>query len=60
MGAAFTSRPYRGELDFVQMQGLLMAARAHNDDWRYWHVGDLMWAFFLVTCHLEPHEHIRL
>lgn len=37
-----------------------MEARARTDDWRYWHVGDLMWWFFMVDCHLNPQEHIRL
>ena len=55
-----TSRLYQSEDDFQQMQGLLMEARARSDDWRYWHVGELMWSFFMVTCHLNPQEHIRL
>jgi ribosomal protein S18 acetylase RimI-like enzyme len=42
------------------MQELLMAARSRTDDWRFWHVGELMWGFFMVTCHLNPREHIRL
>lgn len=37
-----------------------MAARARTDDWRYWHVGDLTWWFFMVACHLTPEDHIRL
>jgi mycothiol synthase len=42
------------------MQDLLMEARSRTDDWRYWHVGELMFAFFMVACHLNPQEHIRL
>ena len=42
------------------MQNLLMAARSQTDDWRYAHVGDLNWWFFMVLCHLDPHEHVRL
>lgn len=42
------------------MQGLLMEARSHAGDWRYWHVGDLMWVFFILACHLNPQEHFRL
>jgi mycothiol synthase len=60
MRPAFTSRQYAGEDDLPQMQRLLMDARSRADDWRYWHIGDLMWAFFLVTRHLEPRDHIRL
>lgn len=42
------------------MQGMLMEARSQTADWRYWHVGDLAWAFFMVACHLNPQESIRL
>jgi len=59
-GRSLTSRLYETEQDLRQMQGLLMEARSRTDDWRYWHVGDLMWWFFIVTCHLNPQEHIRL
>ena len=54
------SRPYETEDDLRQMQGLLMEARSRTDDWRYPHVGDLMWWFFMVLCHLTPQEYIRL
>jgi len=37
-----------------------MAARAAADDWRYAHVGELAFTFFMVACHLTPQEHIRL
>lgn len=57
---AWVSRPYAGERDLEQMQALLMEARSRTDDWRYWHVGDLMWWFFMVACHLTPEDHIRL
>jgi ribosomal protein S18 acetylase RimI-like enzyme len=59
-GRAWTSRCYETEHDFQQMQELLMAARARTDDWRYPHVGDLAFGFFMVACHLDPHDHIRL
>jgi len=55
-----TSRPYESERDLEQMQVLLIEARSRTDDWRYWHVGELMFAFFMVACHLNPQEHIRL
>jgi ribosomal protein S18 acetylase RimI-like enzyme len=54
------TRPYESERDLQEMQGLLMAARARTGDWRYPHVGDLMWTFFILACHLDPREHIRL
>jgi mycothiol synthase len=57
---SWTSRPYESERDLVQMQDLLMEARSRTDDWRYWHVGELLFAFFMVACHLYPQEHIRL
>jgi GNAT superfamily N-acetyltransferase len=55
-----TSRLYETEHDLQQMQGLLMEARSRTNDWRYWHVGELMWGYFMVLCHLNPQEHIRL
>jgi ribosomal protein S18 acetylase RimI-like enzyme len=57
---SLTSRPYKSERDLLQMHDLLMAARARTNDWRYCHVGELAWGFFMVACHLNPREHIRL
>ncbi len=37
-----------------------MEGRSRTDNWHYWHVGELMFAFFIVDCHLNPQEHIRL
>jgi hypothetical protein len=37
-----------------------MEARSRTDDWHYWHVGELVWGFFMVACHLNPQEQIRL
>jgi len=59
-GGSLTSRFYETEYDLQQMQGLLMEARSRTDDWHYFHVGELMWGFFMVTCHLNLREHIRL
>jgi len=56
----WTSRLYQTESDFEQMQGLLVEARSLTDDWRYPHIGDLVFGFFMVACHLNPKEHIRL
>ncbi len=55
-----TSRLYGTEDDLRQMQDMLMAARAQTSDWRYAHVGELMWEFFMVACHLNLREYIRL
>src|SRR5512139_10415 len=55
-----TSRLYRSEDDFLQMQAMLMEGRAQTDDWHYPHIGDLIFWFFMVLCHLEPREFIRL
>jgi mycothiol synthase len=57
---SLTSRCYETERDLQQMQELLMEARSCTNDWRYWHVGELMFGFFMVACHLNPQEHIRL
>jgi hypothetical protein len=55
-----TSRFYETEQDFQQMQGLLMEARSRTDDWHYMHIGELTFRFFMVFCHLNPQQHIRL
>jgi hypothetical protein len=57
---SLTSRLYETEHDLQQMQDLLMEARSHTDDWHYAHVGDLLFGFFMVACHLNPKEYIRL
>jgi ribosomal protein S18 acetylase RimI-like enzyme len=59
-GTSLTSREYRTEADLHQMLDLLMAARSQTDDWRYFHVGELLFSFFMVVCHLNPQEHVRL
>jgi len=55
-----TSRLYETEGDLLQMQGLLMEARSLTGDWRYAHVGELMWSYFMVACHLDAQRDIRL
>ncbi len=37
-----------------------MEARSQADDWRYWHVGELAFSFFMIDCHLDPRRHVRL
>lgn len=59
-GPLATSRAFQSGDDLRQMLGLLMTARAGTDDWRYWHVGDLAFWYFMVDCHLSPREFIRL
>lgn len=54
------SRPYASEQDLRQMLELLMDGRAQTDDWRYPHVGDLLFWFFMVARHLDVQTHIRL
>lgn len=55
-----TTRLYETGHDFEQMQSLLMEGRSRTDDWRYAHVGELIFGFWMVACHLNPQEHIRL
>ncbi len=55
-----TSRKYQSESDLVAMQTLLKESRSLTDDWRYAHVGDLLFWFFQIAIHLNPYEHIRL
>ena len=42
------------------MLDMLMEARARTNDWHYSHIGELLFNFFMVACHLNPQEHIRL
>jgi len=42
------------------MYQLLMEARSITNDWRYAHIGELAFNFFMVACHLNPNEHVRL
>lgn len=55
-----TSRLYETENDLLSMLNMLMEARSRTDDWRYAHVGELLFQFFMVACHLDPKEFIRL
>jgi ribosomal protein S18 acetylase RimI-like enzyme len=55
-----TSRLYETEHDLQQMYDLLMKARLLTDDWHYAHVGELAFNYFMIACHLNPQEHIRL
>ena len=55
-----TSRLYESEQDLKQMNDLLMEARSCTNDWRYAHVGELAFNYFMVAIHLNPQEHIRL
>ncbi|MFH2038427.1 MAG: GNAT family N-acetyltransferase [Chloroflexota bacterium] len=56
----WTSRLYQSESDFLQMVDLLMEGRSLTNDWHYAHVGELAFNYLMVTCHLDPQEHIRL
>lgn len=57
---SLTSRLYETEHDYHQMLEMLMKARSRTSDWRYAHIGELAFNFFMVDCHLNPREHIRL
>jgi GNAT superfamily N-acetyltransferase len=54
------SRLYRDEFDLRRMQALLCQARRQTGDWSYPHLGDLGWWFFMVLCHQDPCQDIRL
>jgi ribosomal protein S18 acetylase RimI-like enzyme len=42
------------------MYSLLIEARLRTNDWRYWHVGELAFGFFMIDCHLDPRRHVRV
>lgn len=58
--SSLSSRLYQNETDLLLMQSMLMEGRAKTSDWYYFHVGEMMWSFFMVTCHLDPRAFIRL
>jgi mycothiol synthase len=53
-------RQYESERDLQQMHDMLMEARERTSDWRYPHIGEMLWNFFMVDCHLKPGEFIRI
>jgi GNAT superfamily N-acetyltransferase len=55
-----TSRQYAGLDDLHAILDMLMLARQHTNDWHYAHVGELLFNFFMVDCHLDPNRHVRL
>jgi ribosomal protein S18 acetylase RimI-like enzyme len=57
---SISSRLYAGEHDLTSMLDLLMRGRSRTNDWHYAHVGELLWNYFMVLCHLDPCGHIRL
>jgi len=58
--SGWTSRLYEAELDLRSMLDMLMEGRKRTNDWHYAHVGELLFIYFMVQCHLEPCRHIRL
>lgn len=56
----FTSRYYETERDLQDMQGLLIEGRLQTDDWHYMHIGEMTFRFFMLFCHLNPQQHVRL
>ncbi len=58
--STWTSRPYCDESDLYAMLDMLMEGRALTHDWHYAHVGELLFNYFMLLCHLNPNSHIRL
>lgn len=54
------SRMFIAEADLLEMLDFLMTARRLSSDWRYAHVGELLFNYFMIECHLLPQEFIRL
>lgn len=55
-----SSRYFKNRHDLDLMLDLLIKARSQSDDWRYMHIGEMLWNFFMVQCHLDPTQFIRL
>ncbi len=60
LSGPLSSRLYSNEQDLHAILDMLMQARSLTNDWRYPHLGELLWNYFMILCHLDPHEHIRL
>lgn len=58
--SSLIARCYETEHDLDQMLTMLMEARSRTSDWQYAHVGEMLFNFFMLTCHLNPQEYIRL
>lgn len=56
----FTSRQFAGLDDLQSILDMLMVARQRSNDWHYAHVGEFLFNFFMVDCHLDPRQHVRL
>jgi mycothiol synthase len=54
------SRLYSQDCDLLSMLEFLVQARSQTSDWHYSHVGELLFNFFMVSCHLDPCANIRL
>lgn len=59
-GKPLIERQYEDETDLRAILNMLMIARRKTDDWRYPHVGEFLWNFFMVLIHLDAQRHIRL
>lgn len=57
---SLSSRLYTSENDLHAILDMLILARSLTNDWHYPHVGELLWNYFMVLCHLDPQQHIRL
>jgi ribosomal protein S18 acetylase RimI-like enzyme len=55
-----TSCPYETDINLRRMYALLTEARSRTNDWRFWHVGELAFGFFMIDCHLDPRKHVRV
>ncbi len=53
-------RAYEGPADLKAMKAMLISARAADAQATYWHAGDLIWRFFLLTIGSDPQANIRL
>jgi len=56
----WTSRLYKSEQDLLSMLEMLMEGRSLTNDWHYPHVGELLFNYFMVACHLVPQKNIKL
>jgi mycothiol synthase len=58
--SSVSSRPYRDDSDLKDMLDMLMVGRSNTNDWHYPHIGEFLFNYFMVACHLDLEVCIRL
>jgi ribosomal protein S18 acetylase RimI-like enzyme len=58
--SSLNSRLYEIESDLKDVLLMLMLGRSRTNDWHYPHIGEFLFNYFMVACHLDVNICIRL